>query len=95
MNGDPDFTQAMQARGMSSPLGKFTDELKTHVDEHTYNAWLRLCNEKNTTGSELLRDLVYLVCHGFTPAELAAKDRRALLAGEGTAGARDRIGSRA
>jgi hypothetical protein len=71
------------ARGMASPLGKFTEPLKTYVDESTLNAWLRMAASQNKVPGELLRDLVYLVVHGKTPAELAAHDTRALLAGKG------------
>lgn len=81
------------ARGMSSPLGKFTCEVKTHLDDATFEVWLRLCAEREVTSSELLRDLIYLVAHGRTPAELAAQDRRALLGAAGTTEALRRIGS--
>lgn len=80
------------ARGMSSPLGKFTCEVKTHLDEATFTTWLRLCAAREVTSSELLRDLIYLVAHGRTPAELAAQDRRELLGGRGTTEARERLG---
>jgi hypothetical protein len=83
------------ARGMGSPLGLFTEPIKTFVDEATFEAWLRLCNEKSTTSSEMLRDVVYLLTHGKTPAELTAEDRRALLAGKGPTAVLDRIGKQA
>ena len=79
---------------MGSPFGKFTEELKTLVDEPTLQAWLQLCHQKSVTSSELLRDYVYLLVHGKTPAELAADDRRALLTAEGRNEARSRIGGR-
>lgn len=90
--GKQDFEALAFARGMSSPLGKFTSEVKTHLDEQTYDDWLRLCNSKEVTSSEMLRDLIYLVVHRKTPAELAAEDRRGLLSVEGPNGARARIG---
>lgn len=77
----------LYARGMGSPLGKFTNEVKTHLDEATFNEWLRLCSSKEVTSSELLRDVIYLICHGKTPAELAADDRRSLLNSLGPNGA--------
>ena len=80
------------ARGMASPLGKFTSEVKTHLDESTFNEWLRLCAAREVTSSELLRDLIYLVVHRRTPAELAAEDRRELLQATGTNDALSRIG---
>jgi hypothetical protein len=81
------------ARGMGCPLGLFTKEVKTHVDEDvTFKLWLELCHRKNTTSSELLRDVVYLLVHGKTPAELTAEDRRRLLGLEGRIGALSRIG---
>lgn len=83
------------ARGMGCPLGPFTREVKTHMDEITFAAWLRLCHSKSATSSELLRDVVFLLTHGKTPAELTAEDRRALLASEGRTGALERIGARA
>jgi hypothetical protein len=82
------------ARGMGCPLGPFTREVKTHMDDTTFEAWLRLCHSKSATSSELLRDVVFLLVHGKTPAELTAEDRRSLLASEGRIGALDRIGNR-
>lgn len=82
------------ARGMGSPLGLFTEPVKTYVDDATFRAWLRLCHEKHTTSSDLLRDVLYLLVHGKTPAELTADDRRSLLRGEGPTAVLDRIGSR-
>lgn len=89
-DGQPAF-----ARGMGSPLGKFTSEIKTHLDETTFDAWLRLCATREVTSSELLRDLIYLVVHSATPAELASQDRRALLAALGPNESRIRDGARA
>ena len=80
------------ARGMGSPLGKFTSEIKTHLDEVTFDHWLRMCASREVTSSELLRDLIYLVVHSKTPAELASQDRRDLLDVEGPNGARSRLG---
>lgn len=86
MNGDTkDETASTPAfsRGMTGPYGKFTSEVKTLVDETTFNAWLRLCASKEVTSSEMLRDLVYIVVHSRTPAEIVAEDRRGMLTGEG------------
>lgn len=89
-----DFTEPMQARGMGCPLGLFTKEVKTHIDEDvTFRKWMELCHARDKTSSELLRDLLYLVVHGKTPAELSAEDARALLGPEGRSGALRRIGT--
>jgi hypothetical protein len=75
------------ARGMAGPFGKFTGgDVKTDLDQVTYDAWLRLCASKSVTSAELLRDLIYLVIHGRTPAEIAADDRRQLLTHQGRIG---------
>lgn len=88
LDNERDFAAAvMQARGMAGPYGKFTEEVKTSLDEHTLSQWLKLCAEREITSSELLRDLVYLVVHRSTPAELTSQDRRRLLNGEGRNGA--------
>lgn len=84
---------AQLARGMSSPLGQFTQPVKTLVDPITEDAWLRLCHSKEKTSSELLRDVVYLLVHGKTPSEMSSDDTRALLARIGPI--QDRIGARA
>jgi hypothetical protein len=72
-----------EARGMAGPLGLFTEPVKTFLDEPTHTAWLRLCNSKGKTSSELLRDVVYLLTHGRTPAEMSADDTRTLLTAQG------------
>lgn len=90
-----DLPEAGFSRGMSGPFGKFDHGVvKTHLDELTYNRWLRLCAEKEVTSSELLRDILYLVVHQKIPAEFTADDRRGLLVGEGPSAALSRIGSR-
>lgn len=76
--GHPSF-----ARGMGSPLGPFTEEVKTHLDESTVEAWRKMCHARDVTSSELLRDVIYLLTHGRTPAEMSADDRRDLLARTG------------
>lgn len=67
------------ARGMAGPYGKFDHEIKFHVDEPTFDLWLRLCASKDVTSSEMGRELVYLVTRGRTPAEIVGDDRRELL----------------
>jgi hypothetical protein len=79
---DPEKPQLART-GMSSPLGAYTEPVKTWLDEPTRDAWLRLCNEKNTTSSELLRDVMYLLVHGRTPSEMSSEDTRALLSAKG------------
>ncbi|MGE4243681.1 hypothetical protein [Ramlibacter sp.] len=71
------------ARGMGCPLGSFTKEVKTYIDETTFDLWLKRCHKANCTSSELLRDCLYILEHGKTPSELSADDRRALLQSEG------------
>ncbi len=84
------------ARGMSGPFGKFDyGRVKTELDEETFNAWLRLCASKDVTSSEMLRDLIYLIVHRKTPAELVANDRRGLLDLEGSTQVLNRAGARA
>lgn len=91
---EPDEVEALLARGMSGPYGKFTEEVKTSVDERTHVEWLRLCGSKDVTSSELLRDLVFLVVHGRTPAEIVSQGRRELFNGEGRNDAVNRLGAR-
>jgi hypothetical protein len=71
------------SRGMSGPFGPFTEPVKTLVDERTFEMWLRYCHQKGTTSSEYLRDIVYLLVHGTTPAEMVSHDRRADLQTKG------------
>lgn len=83
-NGPAD--DALLARGMSGPHGKFDREIKFHVDELTFDKWLRVCASKDVTSSELGRDMVYLVAWGRTPAEIVGDDRRAMLNQTGLGG---------
>jgi hypothetical protein len=97
MAGDTQDTGAPAfAQGQVAPFGKFDGgEAKTDLDRVTYDAWLRLCASKNVTSAVLLRDLIYLVIHSRTPAEIAADDRREMLAGLGrNGGLKDRLGAR-
>lgn len=81
------------ARGMAGPFGKYdSPDVKTHLDERTHTEWLRLCASKDVTSSELLRDVIYLLVHGRTPAEFQADDRRDLLNLKGPNAALDRLG---
>lgn len=80
------------ARGMGCVLGMYSEPIKCWIDESTHTQWLRLCNAKNTTSSELLRDMVYLLVHGKTPAELTAEDRRELFGSGGPTAVLERIG---
>lgn len=74
-----------------SVFGKFTEPVKTHLDEPTYNRWLQMCAGQHKLPGVLLRDLIYLVVHGKTPAEFAAERTRELLSGEGLNAARARM----
>ena len=80
------------ARGMAGPNGKYSEEVKVHLDEPTHAQWLQLCNANDVTSSELLRDLIYLVVHGKTPAEVAANNRRGLFSSIGTVAGLNRAG---
>lgn len=92
MDNAHDPAAAQFARGMGCPLGQFTEPVKTLVDPTTFERWLRLCHEKQCTSSELLRDMVYLLVHSKTPAEISAEDRRAMLRGEGPNAVLNRAG---
>lgn len=91
MGTNDDFSALALARGgITSPLGKFDEELKTHVDDTTANAFRKRANafrkrasELEQTPSELLRDLIYLQVHGEILVEMCAKHRRALLQQQG------------
>jgi hypothetical protein len=71
------------ARGEPAPLGAYTEPVKTFLDAPTHALWLRLCNEKDRVSSQLLREIIYLLVHGKTPAEMSADDTRELLANTG------------
>lgn len=72
----PQPSQGSFARGVTGPFGKFTEELKTHVDEHTLLLFLRWCAECDVKPGERLRDLVYLAVHGDDVHGIAAKTTR-------------------
>lgn len=82
---------ARTAEAGDSVFGKFTEPMKTHLDEHTHHQWLRMCASQNKLPGVLLRDLIYLVVHGRTPAELAAERTRKLLTGEGLDAVRKKL----
>ena len=67
------------ATGLTGPYGKYLHEVKTLLDEHTYNEWLRYCASKDIKSSELMRDILYMFLHQHTPSEIVAKDRRAIV----------------
>jgi hypothetical protein len=67
------------ARGITGPSGKYTEPVKTHLDDKAFTDLLRLCHDKNTTVGELLRGAVYLVLYGTTPEQAAADRQRDLL----------------
>lgn len=82
-NNDDINVSAFARGGITSPLGKFDEELKTHVDDTTANAFRKRASELEQTPSELLRDLIYLQVHGEILVEMCAKHRRALLQQQG------------
>lgn len=85
---------AFSRTGEEGPLGKYdSPHIKTMVDEKTYGAWLRLCASKDRTSSALLRDVIYLLVHGETPAEMSAKNVRGLMGHQGPKSVLDRVGS--
>jgi hypothetical protein len=67
------------ARGITGPSGKYTEAVKTHLDERAFVDLLKLCNERGTTVGELLRGALYLVLYGTTPEQAAADRQRELL----------------
>ena len=69
---------AFSRTGITSPLGKFDEELKCHIDESTANKFRKRAADLEQTPSELLRDLVYLETHGEILIEMCAKHHRAL-----------------
>lgn len=77
IRGTEDGTQF--ARGISGPAGKYTEPVKTHLDEKAFMDLLRLCNERGTTAGELLRGALYIVLYGTTPEQVAAERQRDLL----------------
>ena len=86
-NGDGSGFDAkvMFARAaVPGPFGKFDQEVKTHVDDDTFNKYLRECARLNKVPGVLTRDLIYVFVHGLTVAELVAKHDRQMLEGEGT-----------
>ncbi len=54
------------ARGISGPLGKLENDLKTKVDEHTHALFLQHCAMRRTDTANVLRDCVYALVHGKT-----------------------------
>lgn len=79
-----DHIPAFARGGISSPLGKLEEVLKTHVDEETANQFMRRAADIDQLVGERLRDLVYIDVHGMTLLEMTAKHRRALLDQQGT-----------
>jgi hypothetical protein len=77
IRGTEDGTQF--ARGITGPAGKYTEPVKTHLDERAFMDLLRLCHDKNTTPGELLRGALYLVLYQTTPEQVAADRQRELL----------------
>lgn len=94
-----DFAGApMESRDLVGPFGKFTEPAKTHLDEHTHTLLLRAAAQAGKLPGVWMRDVLYLVLHGDTPAELVAKadkDMRTLLRGEGPDAVRKRAGGMA
>ena len=84
MTEETDFTATCASRsGLSGPHGKFDHEVKTLLDEETYNKLLQKCARLGKLPGPLMRDLAYLFVHGMTPAEVVAKHNREMLEGEG------------
>ncbi|APW38474.1 hypothetical protein RD110_15745 [Rhodoferax koreense] len=92
---DEDFSpqDAFARGGITSPFGKLTQPLKTHVDENTETEFMRRATAIDQVPGERLRDLVYLDVHGMTYLEMVAKHRRDLLDQQGTHSGRDRTKS--
>lgn len=79
LNGAAAFSRT----GTTGPFGPYTEVAKTLLDDVTNDKWLRLCNRAEKTGGELLREVVYLIVHGKTPAEFSSQATREVLAGKG------------
>lgn len=96
MAGQPFEDSDFDARDIEggSVFGKFTEPLKTHLDQRTHHKWLEMCAAEHKLPGVFLRDLIYLVVHGKTPGEFAAERTRARLTGEGLNAALGRIRER-
>lgn len=78
-----DETPMFARSGLTSTLGKCTEELKTSVPLTIECDFKQLAARAGCTSAELLRDLICLATHKTTFDELCAKDRRAVLPNQG------------
>ena len=77
----PDDTPAtmLSRSGISSPLGKLEEVMRTSIDEVTAAAFRKGADALDQTSAELLRDLIYVFVHKKTMIEMIAEHRRGLL----------------
>lgn len=61
------------ARGIAGPLGKLTEELKTKVDEATYQVFRQQCAMSGLDAATFLRDRVYEACYGKSWRSMVAE----------------------
>lgn len=67
------------SRSGTTPLGKCTAVLKTHVPDKIDDEFRRRAQEVGCSPAELLRDLVCLAMRGVVYGELTAEERRVAL----------------
>jgi len=61
------------ARGVAGPLGKLDMDLKTKVDEGTYDLFCRQCRIEGVDVSGVLRDFVYAYVYQKTYGQMVAE----------------------
>lgn len=57
-----------------NPHGKFLWELKTKVDEETYERFNEIAKKAGSNAASILRDYVFLVVHGETETDLVIRE---------------------
>ena len=62
------------SRGECGPYGKYTVEVKTHLDEPTHYLWLQHCAKKNVNAGQFMREILYKILRGKTPSQIVAED---------------------
>lgn len=88
----PDDDVVFSRSAITSPWGKLTEDVKTHVDENTANLFMRKAARCDMLPGVLLREILYAYVHGHTYSELVAQHRRQQIEAEGPIGGLNRIG---
>lgn len=57
---------ALFSRGATGPFGKLDHEVKTKIDEYTFNLFLTDCRMRGTLPAEMVRDCIYAMVHKKT-----------------------------